>query len=451
MKGRRALELAVLAASLCGLTACPTGETSRPAPAAKNVAGGEPALSSGSDILFAAGNGSRGRLSVSQVSADRLWPRAVIPYLDFADIQFSSDTAQSNQLKDRLRTAMDRFERDTGMRFVKRRHQPDYLRFAPLPASSPGCGRSFIGRQGGEQILYLKAGGTGEGGETCGTGQILHELGHAAGQFHESSRADRDQYVVIHSGNVRAGEEVQFQKFPEAVAMGPYDFASISHPAWNAFASDPSQPTITRAGVSSPADRTGFGQREELSLGDRKLYRALYGDRKNCAPGEHASYYVQAGSSSTNEVHVVAVWKGVSSPSPTIHEARQFVSVRVYKTPLPAILVLNARMPLDWRVELAPEANVARIVLDSGKYLQDAFVSRTDGSAPPAIPITRHSSGLCGYGWRPGEAPAPCSFHDLIQSVRTLWGTESSYQGCPTGVSFDIPFVTYQTDVPPNS
>ena len=61
----------------------------------------------------------------------------------------------------------------------------------------------MIGRSGGVQKLKL--------GSWClQLGTTLHELMHAVGFFHEQSRDDRDNYVVIHWNNVKNGMCIKF-------------------------------------------------------------------------------------------------------------------------------------------------------------------------------------------------------------------------------------------------
>ena len=55
----------------------------------------------------------------------------------------------------------------------------------------------------GRQIINI--------GEGCGDkGTVMHEIGHAAGFWHEHSRKDRDNYIRINIKNVLPGMMPQF-------------------------------------------------------------------------------------------------------------------------------------------------------------------------------------------------------------------------------------------------
>ena len=63
-------------------------------------------------------------------------------------------------------------------------------------------------------------------------GTVAHELGHAVGFYHEQSRPDRDDYVMVHLENVISGYENNFNKFPVShVTTGDvgYDVGSVMH------------------------------------------------------------------------------------------------------------------------------------------------------------------------------------------------------------------------------
>eukprot|EP00057_Strongylocentrotus_purpuratus_P013239 XP_011667713.1 PREDICTED: uncharacterized protein LOC105439885 [Strongylocentrotus purpuratus] len=74
---------------------------------------------------------------------DRRWPDAIIPYT--IDSDFNHEAVKL------IRSALKHWQQNTCIRFVhKESSHQDYLRFAYIP----GCW-SFIGRQGGEQLLSM--------------------------------------------------------------------------------------------------------------------------------------------------------------------------------------------------------------------------------------------------------------------------------------------------------
>ncbi len=133
----------------------------------------------------------------------------------------------------RVTDAMAHIEAHTGeVAFVSRTTQASYIRIVP----SSGCS-SYVGRQGGQQYLYLGSG--------CSTGNTIHELLHALGMYHEQSRCDRDGYVTIHWGNIQSGYSGNFNKHcTGATDVLDYDEGSIMHYGPYAFSAN-GQRTIT--------------------------------------------------------------------------------------------------------------------------------------------------------------------------------------------------------------
>ena len=60
---------------------------------------------------------------------------------------------------------------------------------------------SFVGRIGGKQEITV-----GNKKHRCKLGNIIHEIGHAVGFFHEQSRPDRDDFVKIVKENIKEGK-----------------------------------------------------------------------------------------------------------------------------------------------------------------------------------------------------------------------------------------------------
>lgn len=62
---------------------------------------------------------------------------------------------------------------------------------------------SYVGRIGGAQTISV---GNADASIVCKHGNIVHEIAHSLGFFHEHSRPDRDDYVNILWDNIEGGE-----------------------------------------------------------------------------------------------------------------------------------------------------------------------------------------------------------------------------------------------------
>jgi astacin (peptidase family M12A) len=174
------------------------------------------------------------------------WPSARIPF----EIESGDKTA--------IEAAIEHWSR-TKVRFVPHNGESDFVVFR----SSGNGSDSEVGRRGGRQFINILKGAQ--------LGIIIHEIGHAVGLWHEHSREDRDKHVKVLFDNIESDAEINFAQYiSDGDDIGDYDFDSIMHYPPNAFAVDPSKPTLRGNHGES------FGQRTHLSDGDIAAVAQMY-------------------------------------------------------------------------------------------------------------------------------------------------------------------------------
>lgn len=189
------------------------------------------------------------------LNKNSLWDGNVIPYV--------IDSAVPSAGVFQIQAAADHWNKaGAGVSLKPRTTETNYVVFR-LGTDTGACS-SWVGRIGGAQEILLPPNGL------CGTGTLIHEIGHAFGLMHEQSRPDRDDYVTIDYSNVRSDYKRNFDKF-NGIILQKYDYNSIMHYGPNSFAIDVQRPTI----IPRQAGAT-IGQRNGLSAGDVKAIRNMY-------------------------------------------------------------------------------------------------------------------------------------------------------------------------------
>lgn len=194
------------------------------------------------------------------IFASQKWTNGIIPYVPLGN-EFSQEH------KDMFRAAVKEIESQTCIRFVPRTTEADYITII----YGPGC-NSPVGMYGGGWVSTVSLSKPG-----CWYhGTVVHELLHVIGLWHEQSRYDRDDYIIIRSENIKDGYDHAFElKFPNVTSTYgiPYNYLSVMHYPKDAFSKN-GEPTIE---VKDPAFEDRIGNREFGTNGDYEKVRRIYG------------------------------------------------------------------------------------------------------------------------------------------------------------------------------
>ncbi|MCY1704161.1 M12 family metallopeptidase [Deinococcus sp. SL84] len=180
------------------------------------------------------------------------WPGNTVPYFWKA----GTFTADQERV---LQTAVARWNEQAGtaVKWVWDTSAANAVLF--IRGDSGSCGWSSVGSVGGQQQLAINC---------FNSRTVIHEMGHAAGQWHEHQRCDRDKYVAIPTQY--QGDSGNFGRNCNIYSYGPYDYDSVMNYG-SPYVSALSQPGGPYAG-----DPRNLGRPADLSAGDISALRTTY-------------------------------------------------------------------------------------------------------------------------------------------------------------------------------
>uniref|UniRef100_A0A7S3A5U5 Metalloendopeptidase n=1 Tax=Rhodosorus marinus TaxID=101924 RepID=A0A7S3A5U5_9RHOD len=133
-------------------------------------------------------------------SNKRKWPNRTV----FYEFHRSLSYRQKTDIKRAIKVYKDA----TCLKFIKSSNAKNRIRFQ---ASEDRCFSETTGFKGGVQKVNFGS-GCDDGFENTYT-EIVHEIGHAVGLFHEHNRPDRDNYINVHLNNVRSDNDLYKRQF----------------------------------------------------------------------------------------------------------------------------------------------------------------------------------------------------------------------------------------------
>ena len=160
-----------------------------------------------------------------------------------------------------IKAAIKDWQQNSNLTFFPRANQKNYIRFVKAEKNN-----SPVGMQGGEQIINLVNSNL--------KSTVVHEIGHALGLWHEQTRKDRDQYIIINWDNILPEKRFNFDIYDSGMDYGPFDFNSIM--LYGSYIGDPKFVYDQSIPVMTKLDGTTFSDQSSISAGDCYAIQTLY-------------------------------------------------------------------------------------------------------------------------------------------------------------------------------
>jgi hypothetical protein len=187
------------------------------------------------------------------------WTNATIPFI--------FDASATATIRSQFNQAVQIYNSQTVVRYVPRTNQANYVR---VQAGPDGC-YSYVGmmttsfKPNGQELQL--------GSDGCGIGGALHEMGHAAGFWHEQQRKDRDQYITVNYSVIAPQWRSQYDIEPnDNNAFTSYDYKSIMHYG-NNFVNGQWEMTSKNPNIAPQT----IGGGSTLTASDIQGFKAIYG------------------------------------------------------------------------------------------------------------------------------------------------------------------------------